>query len=127
MENTVHNIILDMKIITLIEPHGRLYIYKDRLAIEKTIFLQSIKRFIRGDSRNTVLQRIKQRVSELEYLLSNKHIHELWLINELKLLIEPLKNGLTNLKLTYIEDSQTCVGIDMIIAQIINMHDKYLE
>ena len=127
MENTVHNIILDMKIITLIEPHGRLYIHKDRLAIEKTILLQSIKRFILGDSRNTVLQRIKQRVSELEYLLSNKHIHELWLINELKLLIEPLKNGLTNLKLTYIEDSQTCVGIDMIIAQIINMHDKYLE
>lgn len=127
MDNTIRNIILDLKIITLVEPNGRLYLSKDTLAVERNLFYTSVKRFIMGDSRSIVIDRIKQRISELNYLLKNNHIIEGWLILELKALIEPLKNGLTNIKMTYNDDSQTCATIDIIISQIINMNEIYLE
>lgn len=125
MDVAIRTILLDLKIVALIEPHGRLAIRQNQLTIDNTTFLQSLKRFVLGDSRVHVIQRIKQRVSELEYLLDNQLIKEKWLITELSNIIEHVQSGLANLRMTYISDSQTCVVIDLVSSQLTNINDRF--
>jgi hypothetical protein len=101
MDATVQKVLVDLKIVSLVQPKGRLRLSNEALAVEHPSLLTPIKRCLFHQNRILVCQRIRQRVVELETLLQQKHIDDNWILEEVVKLIEPLKQGLNNLKETY--------------------------
>lgn len=126
MDSTIHNIILDLKIVSMVEPKGRLCLINGVLAVESQTIWLPIKRYIWNSDRNLVYQRIKQRVLELETLFQQKIIQEDWIKEELTKLIEPVRNGIRNLKETYANDSQMCAYLDLIISRFNHISKTYI-
>lgn len=126
MDATVQKVLVDLKIVSLVQPKGRLRLSNEALAVEHPSLLTPIKRCLFRQNRILVCQRIRQRVVELETLLQQKHIDDNWILEEVVKLIEPLKQGLNNLKETYSTDSQVCVCLDLMTARINHLASAYL-
>ena len=127
MDSTIQNIIIDLKIISMLEPKGKLCMINGVLAVEAQSIWVPVKRYIYNNNRQSIFQRIKQRILELENLFSHKHICDGWIKNEFASLMEPVKLGLHHLKETYIEDSQLCANLDLIISRLNNIQNQYIE
>lgn len=126
MDTTIQNVIVDLKIVSMVEPNGKLYLYNGVLALEPLSFWVSFKRYMLNSNRHTISQRIKQRLLELETLFAQNHIKDGWIREEIIKIVEPVKNGLSNLKETYANDSQMCVNFDLMIARLNNIASTYL-
>lgn len=123
---TLQDIWIDFKIISMIEPNRKLYIHDDVLALEPVSLLQPVKRWLSSSNRRSVVCRMKQRVEELEiYVKKRDYDDKYWLKEEIIKLIDPVKNGLTNLQNTYIDDSQVHANIELIIARL--EYIKYMD
>lgn len=127
MDSTIQNVLIDLKIVTLVEPKGKLYLLNGTLAVESKSFWMPLKRFINSSNRYTICQRIKQRILELETLFMQNHINDGWIRDEISKLIEPVKNGLSNLKETYASDSQMCVNLDLMTSRLNNISKIHLQ
>ena len=127
MDTAIQNILVDLKIISMVEPKGRLYLYNGVLAVESTSFWVPIKRYVYNSNRHAVCQRIKQRILELETLFHQKHIADSWIRDEISKLIEPVKYGISNLKETYSKDSQLCANLDLINSRLNNVSQTFLK
>ena len=125
MDAAVQKVLVDLKIVSLVQSKGRLRMVHDALAVETPSLLTPIKRYLYNDNRHAVCQRIKQRLVELETLLSQRHIEDPWIIEEVAKMLEPLKQGINNLKETYSQDSQVCVHLDLITSRINNLAKIY--
>ena len=126
MDTTIQNVIVDLKIVSMVEPNGKLYLYNGVLALEPLTFWVSFKRYLLNSNRYTISQRIKQRLLELETLFAQKHIKDDWIRDEIIKIVEPVKNGLSNLKETYASDSQMCVNFDLMIARMNHIASTHL-
>lgn len=127
MDSTIQNVLIDLKIVTLVEPKGKLYLLNGTLAVETNSFWMPLKRFINSSNRYTICQRIKQRILELETLFMQNHINDGWIRDEISKLIEPVKHGLNNLKETYASDSQMCVNLDLMTSRLNNISKIHLQ
>ena len=127
MDSTIQNVLIDLKIVTLVEPKGKLYLLNGTLAVETNSFWMPLKRFINSSNRYTICQRIKQRIIELETLFIQNHINDGWIRDEISKLIEPVKHGLNNLKETYASDSQMCVNLDLMTSRLNNISKIHLQ
>lgn len=125
MDATVQKVLIDLKIVGLVQSKGRLRMANDALAVEIPSVFTPIKRYWLNDNRHAVCQRIKQRLVELELLLSQRHIEDPWIVEEVAKLLDPLKQGINNLKETYSRDSQVCVHLDLITSRINNLAKMY--
>ena len=125
MDTTIQNIILDLKIVSMVEPKGRLCLINGVLAVEPQTFWLPLKRYLCNSDRHLVYQRIKQRVMELETLFVQNIIQENWIKDELTTLIEPVRNGIRNLKETYSNDSQMCAYLDLITSRFNHISKTY--
>lgn len=126
MDATVQKVLVDLKIVSLVQPKGRLQLVDEALAVENASMMTPIKRFLFRQNRILICQRIRQRVVELETLLQQKQIDDSWILDEVVKLIEPLKQGVNNLKETYSTDSQVCVNLELITARINHLATTYL-
>ena len=126
MDATVQKVLVDLKIVSLVQPKGRLRLSDEALAVENPSMLTPIKRCLFRQNRILICQRIRQRVVELETLLQQKQIDDNWILEEVVKLIEPLKQGVNNLKETYSTDSQVCVNLELITARINHLATTYL-
>ena len=126
MDSTIHNVLLDLKILSMVEPKGRLCLINGVLAVEPQTFWLPVKRYIWNIDRNILYQRIKQRALELETLFIQQMINEDWIKEEITKLIEPVRNGIRNLKETYATDSQMCAYLDLIVSRFNNISKTYL-
>ena len=88
MDSTIHNVLLDLKILSMVEPKGRLCLINGVLAVEPQTFWLPVKRYIWNIDRNILYQRIKQRVLELETLFIQQMINEDWIKEEITKLLE---------------------------------------
>jgi hypothetical protein len=123
---TLQDVWIDFKIISMIEPNRKLYIHDDVLALEPVSLLQPVKRWLSSSNRRSVIQRMKQRVEELEsYVKKRDYDDKYWLKEEIIKLIDPVKNGLINLQNTYLDDSQVHANIELIIARL--EYIKYMD
>lgn len=118
MDSTVQDILVDLKIISMLEPNRKLYLHDDNLALEAVSLFLPIKRYLSNSNRRNVTQRIKQRIIELENLFTQNVLKEEWIKNEISKIIEPVKIGLKNLQDTYSEDSQIRAHLDLFIARL---------
>ena len=117
---TLQDIWIDFKIISMLEPARKLYINDDALALEPISLFSPIKRWLTNSNRRCVITRIKQRVEELESYFKQKDYTDPndWVRVEIVKLIEPVKEGLKNLRETYADDSQMAANIELIIARL---------
>jgi len=108
-------IIVNLKVISSIQPNNRLNTNEHYLNIESdTLIPQAIKRWWREDSRHKCIKLIDQIIQDA---LSNDAI-------EIKTALEQSVNGLQNLKQTYCACNQTKARIDTIIDKITVSFDK---
>jgi hypothetical protein len=119
MDSNLQDVIVDLKIISMLEPSRKLYLYEDSLALEPISIFSPIKRFLNNSGRKVVIRRIKQRVMEMENIFSSDFpIYKEWIKNEIYKLIDPVKIGLSTLKDTYPDDYQLHANLDLLIARI---------
>jgi len=116
---TLQDIWIDLKIISMLEPARKLYIYEDSLALEPVSYFSPIKRWLNNSNRRNVVQRIRQRVDELKsYFVKNDFNDMVWIKDEIIKILDNVKQGLLNLQETYNGDSQIKASIELLIAQL---------
>jgi hypothetical protein len=116
---TLQDIWVDLKVISMLESSRKLYICDDSLALEPISYFSPIKRWLNNSNRRSVINRIKQRVEELEKYFQNDDFDEvLWIKDEILKILDQVKQGLVNLQETYAGDSQVKANIDLLIARI---------
>jgi hypothetical protein len=115
---TLQDIWVDLKVISMLESSRKLFICDDNLALEPISYFQPIKRWLNNSNRRNVINRIKQRVDELEKHFQNDDFDILWIKDEILKMLDQVKNGLVNLQETYAGDSQMKANIDLLIARL---------
>lgn len=125
MDESIQELLVDLKIISMVQPEGKMYLHGGMLALEPISMWQPIRRFLCNSNRTILSQKIKQRISELEVLLRDKHIKHQWMMDELHKLIEPVKNGICSLQQTYASDSQIQATFSLFLARIENIEQIY--
>jgi hypothetical protein len=89
------------------------------LALEPISYLSPIKRWLNNSNRRNVVQRIRQRVEELEaHFVKNDFNDLFWIKDEILKIIDDVKQGLINLQDTYNGDSQVKANLDLLIARL---------
>jgi hypothetical protein len=121
MDTAIQNVLVDLKVIGMVEPNSKLYVSHGMLAVERSSFWMPFKRYWRSDNRQIVLQHIRQRVIELETLLTQRDITDAWVLSELASLMEPVKCGIRNLYRTYAGDSQLSANLDLLCSRLDHM------
>lgn len=127
MEESIQELLIDLKIISMVEPSGKLYMQGGNLALEPVSLWQPVRRYLSNSNRNIVSQKIKQRIVELETLLKDKQIKQDWILREIYIMFEPLKNGLCNLQQTYVNDSQIQAAFSLFLARLENIEKLYFK
>jgi hypothetical protein len=125
MEESINDLLLDLKILSMVQPSGKVYLINGVLALEPISIFQPIRRYWSNNNRLTVSLRLKQRIMELEMLLLEKQIKQEWIISEIKNLIEPVKTGIANLQDTYSTDSQINATFALFIARLTNIQAMF--
>jgi hypothetical protein len=121
MEESINDLLLDLKILSMVQPNGKLYLINGVLALEPVSIFQPIRRYWSNNNRQTVSLRLKQRIMELEMLLLEKQIKQEWIISEIENLIEPVKTGIMNLQETYASDSQIHATFALFVSRLNNV------
>lgn len=113
---TFDEIVVNLKVLKQLEKHQKLNTQGIYLNIEsKSIIPEAIRRWKRGDDRNTSLHQINATVSAAISLLSQYPIFNVYL--------KDCRAGIENLKDTYSQCGQTCARLDAIL-DCINMSLK---
>jgi|UniRef100_A0A6C0BQR7 hypothetical protein len=116
---TLQDIWVDLKVISMLEPSRKLFFCDDGLALEPISYFSTIKRWLNNSNRRNVINRIKQRVEELErHFRSDEFTDNNWIKNEIIDILDKVKQGLLNLQETYTGDSQVKANIDLLIARL---------
>jgi len=127
METTIQNVLIDLKIVSMVGPNGKLKLINGVLALDTNSYFSSIRRFLSNTNRYSISYRIQQRILDLERLFEEEHVKDDWIKSEILKMIEPLKTGLMNLKETYTTDSQMSANFDIMVARVNNLSNLYIK
>ena len=127
MEESIQELLIDLKIMSMVEPNVKLYMQGGNLALEPVSIWQPVRRYLSNSNRTIVSHKIKQRIVELENLLKDNQIKQDWILQELFVMIEPLKSGLANLQNTYSSDSQIQAMFSLFLARLDNIEKVYFH
>ena len=120
-ENFIDSIITNLKIIGILQINEKLSIRHGHLHIDHEIGLQFLKRWFFRDSRDIILNFIKELLRNI-LLTFNKirlinHEDQVWILSRILLEMDSIENGLNNMKTTYSNDQVTNATIDNIIVK----------
>lgn len=62
MDESIQELLIDLKIISMVEPSGKLYMHDGNLALEPVSIWQPLRRYLSNSNRSVVSQKIKQRI-----------------------------------------------------------------
>ena len=127
MEESINDLLVDLKIISMVPPGGKLYLINGVLALEPVSIFQPIRRYWSNNNKQTVSHRLKQRIMELETLLLEKQIKHEWVLTEIENLIDTVKTGIENLQDTYSTDSQIKATFALFISRLNNIQLTYFK
>lgn len=121
-EEFIDSIITNLKILGIVQINEKLCIHKGHLQIDRDTGLQSIKRWFYRDSRDLVLNFIKELIRNINYLFTKvkslEKDEQKWIITRILSEMDNIENGLNNLKTTYSIDPVTIVNIENITTKI---------
>lgn len=137
MNEITDTILVNLKIISKINPSDKLKIYNNHTSIEKESLLSSVSRWYHGDSRDKSIVFIKNVINDginitndimNSTYINNKNKKTIYEENEftkslntlflIKNEMENCKNGINNLKKTYKEDIQATSQLEVIINKV---------
>ena len=103
-EESVDNIITNLKIISLVKVDEKLSIRKGHLQIDNSSNLQFLKRWFYRDSRDIILLFVKDLIRNISMLFEKLECYydKLWILKRILTEMENAKSGLINLKITFI-------------------------
>lgn len=123
-EDLIDNTITNLKIIASCPKNSRLCVRKNQLIIDTDDYLQSTRRWFYRDSRDLTLIHIKNIISNAITLIKSLNNKEIvidlkeWTLSTLLQELANAKEGLSNLKSTYNDDSVFKANIDIIIQRL---------
>lgn len=123
-DDHVDNIIMNLKIIGMVQKNGRLCIKKGSLTLEDDDQLQKIRRWFNKDSRESTMLHIRNTIMNATKLtkgIVSKQIDiELkdWVLLRIFTEMTNCQSGLTNLKTTYNNDSIMIANIDVLLERL---------
>lgn len=121
-EEFIDSIITNLKILSIVQINEKLCIHKGHLQIDRDNGLQFIKRWFYRDSRDLVLNFIKELIRNINYLFTKvkslEKDEQKWIITRILSEMDNIENGLNNLKTTYSIDPVTIVNIENINIKI---------
>lgn len=140
--HVLEDVLMDMQMLSMVKPYQKLSVCDNRFALEsfnttatehqdgvppeetpKESYFTSLRRFFGNQNRRNVLQKLRQRVTELENYVLNDLVQEQWIKRQLRRLHPLALQGIRNLQVTYREDSQTYVHLDVIAQRMANLFD----
>ena len=121
-EEFIDSIITNLKILSIVQINEKLCIHKGHLQIDRDTGIQFIKRWFYRDSRDLVLNFIKELIRNINYLFTKvkslEKDEQKWIITRILSEMDNIENGLNNLKTTYSIDPVTIVNIENINIKI---------
>lgn len=127
MQTNIQDIIVDLKVLAMIEPNGKVWVKNGRFALEPASIILPLKRYMYNINRYTICQNISNRVCDLEHCFVLDCVKDDWMKYEIHKTIEPVKQGLFNLQQTYLGDSQITAILDITIARVNHIAEAYLN
>jgi hypothetical protein len=127
-EDFVDSIIINLKIIGILQINEKLSIRHGHLHIDREIGLQFLKRWFFRDSRDIILNFLKELIRNI-LLVFNKikllnHEDQVWILSRILSEMESIENGLNNMKTTYSFDPVTNAIIDNIVIKFKDSFQK---
>ena len=120
-EDSIDYIITNLKIISIVQINEKLGIKKGHLIIDRDSNIQPIKRWLNRDSRDMVLNFIKDLLknicNSLNKIKSLEQQDYLWNLGRILIEMDSIESGLNNLKTTYSDDPVTNANIDNLITK----------
>jgi len=120
-EEFIDSIITNLKIISIIQINEKLDISKGHLVVDRDSNIQSIKRWFNRDSRDIILNYIKDLLKNIGTALNKiktlPHEDYTWNLSRILIEMDSIETGLNNLKTTYSDDPVTIAQIDNIIIK----------
>jgi hypothetical protein len=120
-EEFIDSIITNLKIISILQINEKLGIRKGHLVIDRDSNIQSIKRWFNRDSRDIILNYIKDLVKNISTAFNKiktlPHEDYTWNLSRILIEMDSIETGLNNLKTTYSDDPVTIAQIDNIIIK----------
>lgn len=126
----IDTIFANMKVIGMLQKNSKLCIRKDRLTIDGDDRLQSLRRWIFKDGRNSVLIHIRNTINSAirisKCFLKDEQTHDLrnWTILRMHEEMRNCENGLQNLKTTYMDDSAMVAALDVLVERLRANHEE---
>jgi len=123
-DDQVDNIIMNLKIIGMVQKNGRLCIRKGSLTIEHDDNLQKFRRWFNKDTREVTMLHIRSTIINATKLtkgiISKQLDIELkeWAILRIFTEMTNCQSGLANLKTTYNDDSIMIANIDVLLERL---------
>jgi glycerol-3-phosphate responsive antiterminator len=121
-EESIDNIITNLKIISLVKVDEKLSIRKGHLQIDTSSNIQFIRRWFFRDSRDIILLFIKDLIRNISSLFDkiNNYKDTVWILSRIITEMENAKCGLLNLKTTYSTDP-------IMVVKFENVNTKFCE
>ena len=131
-EESVDNIITNLKIISLVKVDEKLSIRKGHLQIDNSSNLQFLKRWFYRDSRDIILLFIKDLVRNISMLFEKLECYtdKLWILKRILTEMENAKSGLINLRTTYSTDAVMVVKFENVsvkFCELVSQGNKICE
>jgi len=112
LEELVDKIIINLKIIGILQVNEKLCIRKGNLQIDQESNIRSIKRWLFRDSRDNFLHYIKDLFRKIQCIENKKDLERI------SLEFEKTELGLENLKITYSHDPVTTATIENLVTKL---------
>ena len=121
-EEFIDSIVTNLKIISIIQINEKLCIHKGHLQIDRDSTIQPLKRWFNRDSREVILNFIKELIKNINSLFNKVKTldkdEQIWIVGRILIEMDSTENGLNNLKTTYSFDPVTTVTIENIVIKL---------
>lgn len=121
------NVTINLKLLSKIPPNGRVCIYNNVLSIDDSGPLQFIRRRYYGQTRGLIFYYLQDLTNQIEECVNRVYVDNANIKERIYNLITNAIKGIQNLGITYKNDPQTIVRLDLIIEKFTNINNTIFK
>lgn len=125
----IDDIMANLKVIGMLQKNSKLCVRKGKLAIDDESHFQFLRRWLKRDSRDSVLMHMKNTIvnaiNTSKVLLNESKYseHDKWVLLRLNEEMRACEMGIVNLKTTYAGDAMMVASLDVLIERLRASYD----
>lgn len=125
----IDDIMANLKVIGMLQKNSKLCVRKGKLAIDDESHFQFLRRWLKRDSRDSVLMHMKNTIvnaintSKVLLNESKYNEHDKWVLLRLNEEMRGCEMGIVNLKTTYAGDAMMVASLDVLIERLRASYD----